>query len=175
MLKISPQIPRLYGKGLWGSWEKQPSFQSGSREVSAWEADKDLELRISNAYCSPVGTAEHVELAIEHGLDGVIISHHGGRQLDSVPATLDALKECAPVAKGRIPLAIDSGIRRGTDIFKALALGADFAFRENSHLGSCGKIHPVYLIWHSINITWGTICDNFEPSVERDWGRWAVN
>lgn len=87
-----------------------------------------MELRISNAYFSPVYTPEDVELVIEHGLDGVIISNHGGRQLDSVPATLDALRECAPVAKGRIPLAIDSGIRRGTDIFKALALGADFCF-----------------------------------------------
>jgi (S)-2-hydroxy-acid oxidase len=67
-----------------------------------------------------------VELAIKHGLDGIIISNHGGRQLDSTPATLDTLREVAPVAKGRIPIAVDGGIRRGTDIFKALALGADF-------------------------------------------------
>jgi len=45
-----------------------------------------------------------------------------------VPATLDALRECAPVAKGKIPIAIDGGIRRGSDIFKAIALGADFCF-----------------------------------------------
>jgi (S)-2-hydroxy-acid oxidase len=69
-----------------------------------------------------------VALAIQHGADGVIISNHGGRQLDSVPATLDALGDCAPVAKGKIPIAFDGGIRRGTDIFKALALGADFCF-----------------------------------------------
>lgn len=58
----------------------------------------------------------------------MIISNHGGRQLDGVPATIDALAECAPVAKGRIRIAIDSGIRRGADIFRALALGADFCF-----------------------------------------------
>lgn len=71
-------------------------------------------------------TPEDVELAIEHKVDGVIISNHGGRQLDGVPATLDALRECAPVAKDRIKLAVDGGIRRGSDIFKALALGAHF-------------------------------------------------
>jgi (S)-2-hydroxy-acid oxidase len=68
--------------------------------------------------------------AIYYGLDGVIISNHGGRQLDGVPATIDALVECAPAAKGRIKIGVDSGIRRGADIFRALALGADFCFIE---------------------------------------------
>ncbi|KAJ5573346.1 hypothetical protein N7450_010330 [Penicillium hetheringtonii] len=71
-------------------------------------------------------TPEDVSLAIKHGVDGVLISNHGGRQLDGVSSTLDALRECAPVAKNKIQLAVDGGIRRGSDIFKALALGADF-------------------------------------------------
>ncbi|GME58001.1 (S)-2-hydroxy-acid oxidase [Neofusicoccum parvum] len=75
-----------------------------------------------------VYTAEDVLLAIRHELDGVVISNHGGRQLDGVPSTLDALRECAPAAAGKIGIAIDGGIRRGSDIFKALALGAQHCF-----------------------------------------------
>ena len=69
-----------------------------------------------------------IELAIHYGVDGVVISNHGGRQLDGTPATLDALRMCAQAARRRIPLAIDGGIRRGSDIFKALALGASYCF-----------------------------------------------
>lgn len=73
-------------------------------------------------------TPEDVVLAIKHRVDGIIISNHGGRQLDGVPATLDVLRECAPLAAGKVPIAVDGGIRRGTDIFKALALGANHCF-----------------------------------------------
>ncbi|KAH8883207.1 S-2-hydroxy-acid oxidase [Thozetella sp. PMI_491] len=92
--------------------------------VIPWvKANTNLEIWLKGIYC-----AEDVLLAIRYGLDGVIVSNHGGRQLDGVPATIDALPECAAAAKGRIKIAIDGGIRRGTDIFKALALGADFCF-----------------------------------------------
>ena len=70
-------------------------------------------------------TAEDTLLAVEHGCDGVIVSNHGGRQLDGVMPTLDALPECVEAANGRIAVHVDGGFRSGTDIFKALALGAD--------------------------------------------------
>lgn len=73
-------------------------------------------------------SADDVALAIKYGLDGVVVSNHGGRQLDGVPATLDALRECAAAAGSKIPVAMDGGIRRGSDIFKAIALGASHVF-----------------------------------------------
>jgi (S)-2-hydroxy-acid oxidase len=70
-------------------------------------------------------TAEDTLKAIEMGCDGILVSNHGGRQLDGVPATLDALPECVAAAEGRIRIHVDGGIRTGTDMFKALALGAE--------------------------------------------------
>jgi isopentenyl diphosphate isomerase/L-lactate dehydrogenase-like FMN-dependent dehydrogenase len=69
-------------------------------------------------------TAEDTECAVKCGLSGVIVSNHGGRQLDQVGATIEALPECVKAANGKIPVLVDGGFRRGTDIFKALALGA---------------------------------------------------
>ncbi|MGW1216667.1 alpha-hydroxy acid oxidase [Streptomyces sp. NPDC002499] len=63
--------------------------------------------------------------AAEAGADGVIVSNHGGRQLDGVPATLDVLPEIAAALAGRLPLLLDGGVRRGRDVLAALALGAD--------------------------------------------------
>jgi isopentenyl diphosphate isomerase/L-lactate dehydrogenase-like FMN-dependent dehydrogenase len=69
-------------------------------------------------------TAEDAELAVDHGAAAVIVSNHGGRQLDGGPATLDALPEVVDAIAGRVEVYLDGGIRRGTDVAKALALGA---------------------------------------------------
>jgi len=69
-------------------------------------------------------TAEDTELAVKHGLSGIIVSNHGARQLDQTGSTIRALPECVQAAGGKIPVLVDGGFRRGTDIFKALALGA---------------------------------------------------
>lgn len=63
--------------------------------------------------------------AVERGIDAVYVSNHGGRALDGVPAAISQLPRIADAVRGRVPIVYDSGIRRGTDIFRALALGAD--------------------------------------------------
>jgi isopentenyl diphosphate isomerase/L-lactate dehydrogenase-like FMN-dependent dehydrogenase len=69
-------------------------------------------------------TAEDAVLAVKHGADGIVVSNHGGRQLDGVAAGITALPEVVQAVGGRIPVIVDGGVRRGTDIFKAIALGA---------------------------------------------------
>jgi isopentenyl diphosphate isomerase/L-lactate dehydrogenase-like FMN-dependent dehydrogenase len=63
-------------------------------------------------------------LAVEHGADGVVVSSHGGRQLDSVPGTATMLGPVVDAVNGRVEVFVDGGVRRGTDVLKALALGA---------------------------------------------------
>ena len=69
-------------------------------------------------------SAADAELALQHGVDGIVVSNHGGRAEDSGRGSIDSLVEVARAVRGRVPLLVDGGFRRGTDILKALALGA---------------------------------------------------
>ncbi|ODN43703.1 alpha-hydroxy acid oxidase [Piscirickettsia litoralis] len=68
---------------------------------------------------------EDAKIALDYGVDGIICSNHGGRQLDTSAATIELLPAITNVIQGKIPVLVDGGVRRGTDIFKAIALGAD--------------------------------------------------
>ena len=97
-----------------------------------WEKD----IRWLKEVCGPemevwvkgIATGEDAILAVHHGVDGVVVSNHGGRQLNGALATLDALPEVVEAVQGKIPVHVDGGVRHGTDVFKALALGADFVW-----------------------------------------------
>ncbi len=97
-------------------------------------------------------TEEDARLACEHGAAGVVVSNHGGRQLDGVAATIDALPEVAAAVDGRIEVLLDGGIRRGADVVKALALGARAVLAGRAPLwglavgGEAGARHVLELL-----------------------------
>src|SRR5439155_26284831 len=64
------------------------------------------------------------KLAVEHGAAGIVVSNHGGRYLEFAPSTIEVLPEIVEAVQGRIPVLLDGGVRRGTDVLKALAIGA---------------------------------------------------
>jgi len=90
--------------------------------------------------------------ALEAGVSGIVVSNHGGRTLDTVPATIEALPRIAEVLGGRLPILMDGGIRRGTDVLKALALGADAVMVGRPILhglaaaGAAGVAHVVKIL-----------------------------
>ncbi|WP_067726668.1 alpha-hydroxy-acid oxidizing protein [Oceanobacillus damuensis] len=91
-----------------------------------WKHVKELKKRTSlPILLKGVLHPEDARLAIESGIDGIIVSNHGGRQLDGVISSIDALPAIAKEVNGQVPVLVDSGIRRGADVVKALALGAD--------------------------------------------------
>jgi 4-hydroxymandelate oxidase len=93
-------------------------------------------------------TAEDAALAVEHGVDAIIVSNHGGRQVDGTLATIEALPEIAERVGGQIEILMDGGIRRGTDVLKALALGARAVLIGRPYLwglavGGAAGVHQV--------------------------------
>jgi isopentenyl diphosphate isomerase/L-lactate dehydrogenase-like FMN-dependent dehydrogenase len=71
-----------------------------------------------------IDTREDARMCVDHGLDGIMVSNHGGRATETLRSTLEALPEVVAEVNGRVPVFVDGGFRRGTDVFKALALGA---------------------------------------------------
>lgn len=114
------------------------SFGSQLKDATQFKIDPSLEweeiipwLRRNTKmqiWLKGILTADDAELAVQHRVDGIIVSNHGGRQLDGCAATIDALPEIVAAVRKAIPVHLDGGIRRGSDIFKALALGADFVW-----------------------------------------------
>nr|WP_204516800.1 alpha-hydroxy-acid oxidizing protein [Brevibacillus fulvus] len=137
-------LPFLHGEGL-GNYFSDPVFRKklkqpleenklaacklalseGNNTCFTWrELDKLRKMTNLPLLIKGITHPDDALIAIEHGVDGIVVSNHGGRQLDGAVATLDMLPAIAAAVNKRVPLLLDSGIRRGADIIKALCLGA---------------------------------------------------
>jgi 4-hydroxymandelate oxidase len=112
---------------------------SGESSNLSWETLKRMrDITKMKIVLKGILTAEDAELAVQNGIDGIIVSNHGGRGEDSGRSTIDVLPEIAAAVNGRITVLIDSGFRRGTDVVKALAMGAQAAGVGRPYLWGLG-------------------------------------
>ncbi len=131
-LRTLIELTRAYPDAFWrtllsghGRAAVQRFTQIYSRPSLTWETLAFLRERTElPIVLKGILHADDAARAVEEGIDGVIVSNHGGRQLDGAIATLDALPAVVEAVDGRIPVLLDSGVRGGADVFKALALGA---------------------------------------------------
>lgn len=115
------------------NWDQKPMFEGvdmtqvrmGIAGLTWDYVDRLKDTTSMNVLVKGIVTAEDAERSLEHGVDGMIVSNHGGRSSADNRSTIEALPEILAVVDGQVPVLIDSGFRRGTDIFKALALGAN--------------------------------------------------
>jgi 4-hydroxymandelate oxidase len=121
---------RKYGKGLTRSahFSRVGVVATSLNASLTWDyVDWMLSLTKLPIILKGILSPEDARLAVQRGAQGVIVSNHGARNLDTMPSTLEALPGVVKAVDGKIPVLFDGGIRRGTDIFKALALGAKAA------------------------------------------------
>ncbi len=124
-----------------------------------------------------VMAAEDAHRAVAEGLDGIIVSNHGGRILDTQPATIEVLPEIVDAVGGRLPVLLDGGIRRGSDVLKALALGAKAVLVGRPYMhglaaaGAVGVCHVLHILRAELEVAMAlTGCRNLDaigPSVVR--------
>ncbi len=104
-------------------------------------------------------TAEDAKRAVDAGVAGIVVSNHGGRTLDTLPPTIRVLPEIADTVGGRLPVLLDGGIRRGSDVFKALALGANAVLIGRPYIyglaaaGALGVSHVIHILRAELELT----------------------
>jgi isopentenyl diphosphate isomerase/L-lactate dehydrogenase-like FMN-dependent dehydrogenase len=114
---ISPDHPMYDGIDMTGVRTTNPAMD--------WAfADRIRKFWKGKFIIKGMDTPEDAKLCVEHGLDGILVSNHGGRSTETLRATIEALPEVVEAVNGRIPVFVDGGFRRGADVFKALAMGA---------------------------------------------------
>jgi isopentenyl diphosphate isomerase/L-lactate dehydrogenase-like FMN-dependent dehydrogenase len=126
------QCASCHQPGLAGYLRRKPMFDgldlSGVSLLApglTWEFVRRLrDITKMKLVLKGLETREDAELAVRHGVDGIIVSNHGGRAQEGGRGTIECLPEVVDAVHGKLPVLVDGGFRRGTDVFKALALGA---------------------------------------------------
>lgn len=118
----TPETDRMQAAAYWCS-EIYPGDSRSWEDIAVLKRHWDGPIVLKG-----VLSVEDAKLAAEHGVDGIVVSNHGGRQLDAAVATLDVLPEIAAAVGDKLTVMLDSGIRTGADMLKALALGAKAVF-----------------------------------------------
>ena len=163
--EVPPEMPLPYARATIGAAPQNPADQFALLDASvSW---RDLEWIASEGrlpvVLKGIVTAEDAKVAVEHGAAAIVVSNHGGRQLDGVPATLDALPELVGSVAGRVEIYVDGGIRRGTDVAKALALGAQAVLVGRAAMfglavaGEDGVRHVLELLREELALTLGLL------------------
>lgn len=139
---ILPELPNMTGfKGV------STGLQTGSLDIFSKVLDASLRWKDVEWLCGfakipvlvkGVLNPEDADRAVKSGVAGIMVSNHGGRNLDTVPATIDALPQVTDVVRGRVPVLVDGGIRRGTDVLKAIAFGANAVLIGRPYLYGLG-------------------------------------
>lgn len=122
-------------------------------------------------------TPADARLGVEHGARAIVVSNHGGRQLDTVPATMDVLAEVVDAVRGSVDVLLDGGVRRGTDVVKALALGARAVLIGRPYVcglavsGEEGVAHVLALLRAEVELTLALLGCRAVPDLSREYLR----
>jgi L-lactate dehydrogenase (cytochrome) len=128
-----------------------------------------------------IQSPEDAQLAIQSGVDGIMVSNHGGRQLDGSPPIIELIEPIAHAVNGRISVVCDGGIRRGGDVFKALALGADCVSIGRAYLyglgaaGERGVRHALEILRKELEMTMALVGVTDVQHITRDTIRWRTD